>query len=121
MKMIGVCDERLYWRVNRAVAKAAVAGLVDSSRDHRDSRALQHLAQRLPAGAREDEMLVELLEHRAEHQQLFREVVDDQDAGLVAEIVAIVEIAARAGGRRQERWGVLHLRSQPRNTTSRWS
>ena len=46
MKMIGVCAERLYWRISAAVSKPSMSGMLTSSRMTANSRS-QHLAQRL--------------------------------------------------------------------------
>ena len=58
-------------------------GMLTSSRMTANS-VLQHLAQRLLARARADQVLAEVLEHGPEDEQLLRQVVDDQDVGPLA-------------------------------------
>ena len=53
-KMIGVCAERLYWRISAAVSKPSMSGMLTSSRITANS-CLQDSLQRLAARARADE------------------------------------------------------------------
>ena len=77
--MIGVCAERLYWRISAAVSKPSMSGMLTSSRITANS-CFSTSRQRLAARAHADDALPEVLEDGPEDEQLLRQVVDDQDA-----------------------------------------
>ncbi len=89
----------------RGGLEAVDVGHVDIEQDHREL-AGQHLAQRLGARTHEHEVLVQLLQHRLEDQQLLLQVIDDQDVDLVGRF-----------GHRTACACAQH--SQPRSTASR--
>ena len=59
--MIGVCAERLYWRISLAVSKPSMSGMLTSSRIAANS-VLEDLLQRLGARADADQVVAEVLE-----------------------------------------------------------
>ena len=86
LHLVGVGGDEDDRRVRRVLVLADEArglqavdvGHVDVEQDHREL-ALQHLAQRLGARAHHDQVLAQLLQDRLEDQQLFLQVIDDQD------------------------------------------
>ena len=94
--------------------QAVDVGHVDVEQDHREL-ARQHLAQRFRARAHHHQVLVELLEDRAEDEQLLRQIVDDQDVGFFFAHRLSPGLCAGPSS------GVVHRCSQPRSTESRCS
>jgi hypothetical protein len=90
--MIGVCAERLYWRISPAVSKPSMSGMLTSSRITANSRCRISFSASLPE-PHADDLVAEVLEDGAEDEQLLRQVVDDQDArAFVARIAQVVEL-----------------------------
>ena len=109
MKMIGVCADFLRCRISAGRLEAVHVRHVDVEQDDGELL-LEHLLQRLLAGAGGDDVLPQLLEDRAEDDMLVRQVVDDQDVGL---------LRARRGARRLgHQDALLTACSQARSTAS---
>ena len=112
MKMIGVCADLRRLRISCAVSRPSSPGMLTSSRITAKS-CCEHLLQRLLARGRGDDVLLQLLEHGTQRQQLVGTVVDDQDAGAV-DVRASRHVAAdTAIASRRWRHRDSHARSTP--------
>jgi len=122
LHLVGVRGDEDDGRVRGALVAADQRGRleavhvrhVDVQQDHGEV-APQDLAQRVRARTREHDVLVQIGQHRLEHQQLLRQVVDDQDVGAVGRLGQRAPQAGRRGdgGRGAQR------HSHPRSTDIR--
>ena len=81
-KMIGVWADRLPLRISAAVSKPSMPGMLTSSRMTAKSCCSTCRSASAPDRA-DDEVLAQLLQDRLVDEELFRQVVDDQDVGLI--------------------------------------